>query len=55
VGVAVSGAGPTVVAIVRSGSADAVGSAMRAGYERLGIAATVHAAESDALGARVVS
>lgn len=54
-GVAVSGAGPTVVAVVRSESADAVGAALQAAYERLGIAATVHAAESDAQGARVVS
>ena len=54
-GVAVSGAGPTIVAVVRSESADAVGDALRAAYERLGIAATVHVAETDAQGARVVS
>jgi len=55
VGVAVSGAGPTVVAVVTAGSAEAVGAALRAAYERLGIAASVHAAEVDGLGARVVS
>lgn len=54
-GVAVSGAGPTVVAVVRFESAEAVGAALRSAYERLGIAATVHAAETDAQGARVVS
>lgn len=54
-GVAVSGAGPTVVAIVRSESAEAVGAALRSAYERLGITAAVHAAECDARGARVVS
>jgi homoserine kinase len=54
-GVAISGAGPTVVALVRSESADAVGAALRSAYERLGIAATIHAAEVDARGARVVS
>jgi homoserine kinase len=54
-GVAVSGAGPTVVALVRFGSEEAVGAALRSAYDRLGIAATVHAAETDARGARVVS
>jgi homoserine kinase len=54
-GVAVSGAGPTVVAVVRSASAAAVGAAMQAAYDRLGIAAAVHAAKCDAQGARVVS
>jgi homoserine kinase len=54
-GVAVSGAGPTVVAVVRPESADAVGAALAAAYGRVGIAATVHTAECDAMGARVVS
>ena len=55
VGVAVSGAGPTVVAVVTAGSAERVGAALRAAYGRLGIPALVHAAEVDGLGARVVS
>jgi homoserine kinase len=54
-GVAVSGAGPTVVAIVTAASAGAVGAALQAAYERLGIEAKVHPAEVDGLGARVVS
>jgi homoserine kinase len=54
-GVAVSGAGPSAVALARPGSVDSIGAAMRAAYERRGIAAQVHACEVDALGARVVS
>lgn len=54
-GVAVSGAGPTVVAIVRAASGGLVGSALQSAYERLGIAVAIHAAEIDGLGARVVS
>jgi homoserine kinase len=53
-GVAVSGAGPTVVAVVKAASTGAVASAFQAAYERLGIAASVHAAEIDTVGARVV-
>jgi hypothetical protein len=41
--------------VVRPGTADSVGAAMQAAYERQGIAAQVHACEVDALGARVVS
>jgi len=55
VGVAVSGAGPTVVAIVTAASAGAVGAALQGAYQRLGIEATIHAAEVDGMGARVVS
>jgi homoserine kinase len=55
IGIAVSGAGPTVVAIVRPGSAGAVGAALQSAYERLGMGAALHAAEVDGLGARVVS
>jgi len=55
VGVAVSGAGPTVVAIVTAASVGAVGAALQSAYRRLGIEATIHAAEVDGMGARVVS
>ena len=54
-GIAVSGAGPTVVAIVKLAESNRVGAAMVAAYERRGIPATAHAAEVEALGARVVS
>jgi len=54
-GIAISGAGPTVVAIVRRAESDRVCAALVAAYERLGIAATAHAADVDGLGARVVS
>jgi homoserine kinase len=54
-GVAVSGAGPTVVAIVNAATGPAVAAAMQAAYQRLGIPAAIHAAEVDGLGARVVS
>jgi homoserine kinase len=54
-GVAVSGAGPTVMAVVRAGAETAVGAAMREAYARLAIEATVHVAAIDARGARVVS
>jgi homoserine kinase len=51
----VSGAGPTVMAVVRAGAEGAVGAAMQDAYARLAIEATVHAAAIDARGARVVS
>jgi homoserine kinase len=54
-GVAVSGAGPTVMAVVREGEEDAVGAAMKDAYARLSIETVVHAAAIDAAGARVVS
>lgn len=54
-GVAVSGAGPTVVAVVRAAAAAAVGAALQAAYERARIPSAVHFAEVDGLGARVVS
>jgi homoserine kinase len=54
-GVAVSGAGPTVVAVVRPAESERVCAALLAAYERRGIAATAHAAEVDGRGARVVS
>jgi homoserine kinase len=54
-GVAVSGAGPTIVAVVTAASAGAVGAALQAAYQRLGMEVTIHAAEVDGLGARLVS
>lgn len=54
-GVAVSGAGPTVVAVVGVVSARSVSAAMQAAYERLGIPAAAHAAGIDGLGARVAA
>jgi len=55
VGVAVSGAGPSLVAVVRPPESDRVCVAVRAAYARSGIAAEVTAAELDGRGARVVS
>ncbi len=54
-GVAVSGAGPTVLALVHRGVAAGVGSAMVEGYARRGIGAVAHPAEIDRSGARVVA
>jgi homoserine kinase len=54
-GVAVSGAGPTVLALVHRGVAAGVGSAMVEGYARRGIGAVAHPAEVDRSGARVVA
>jgi homoserine kinase len=53
-GVAVSGAGPTAVAIVARARAPLVGSAMERAYAAQGIACSVHEAEVDPAGARVV-
>lgn len=53
-GVAVSGAGPTVMAVVRAGQEAAVGQAMKDAYGGLSLDATVHAASIDPQGARVV-
>jgi homoserine kinase len=53
-GVAVSGAGPTVVAIVPRPRSAAVGAAMERAYAADGIACSVHEAEVDPAGARVV-
>jgi homoserine kinase len=54
-GVAVSGAGPTVMAIVRAGGEDAVAAAMRDAYRRRGFEPAVHLASIDPAGARVVA
>jgi homoserine kinase len=53
-GVAVSGAGPTIIALAHWGVAVAVGNAMVAGYQRAGIPAVAHPAEVDTAGARVI-
>ena len=53
-GVAVSGAGPAVIALVPEASTDAVAAALRDGYARAGVAATAFAAAVDASGARPV-
>lgn len=54
-GVAVSGAGPTVIAVVRSGSGEPVAQAFADAYGRAGFAATSHLAEVDMTGAQIVS
>ena len=53
-GIAVSGAGPTVMAVVAAGGETAVGTAMQDAYRRCGISASVHVASVDPAGARVV-
>jgi len=52
-GVAVSGAGPTLLAIASEGAVEAVGRALVAAYVREGVAAAVHVAGVDRDGARV--
>jgi homoserine kinase len=52
-GVAVSGAGPTALAVVPAGAEGAVGEALVAGYGEEGVAARVHVAAVDARGARL--
>jgi homoserine kinase len=52
-GVAVSGAGPTLLAIAAAGEADAVGRAVVAAYREGGVAAELHVAGVDAEGARI--
>lgn len=54
-GVAVSGAGPTLLAIVSKGAEKAVAAAIDAAYGRAGFASESHAADVDRLGARVVA
>jgi len=53
-GVAVSGAGPTLVALVLRDARQAVAKALVEGYAKAGINARSHVAEVDAAGARVV-
>ena len=52
-GVVVSGAGPTVVAIVPLATSQAVGAALVSGYRAVGIEAVAHEAQVDEAGARV--
>ena len=52
-GVAVSGAGPTLLAITPEGTEEAVGRALLAAYEREGFAAALHVAGVDRDGARL--
>lgn len=54
-GVAVSGAGPTVMAIVRAGGEAVVASAMQEAYRRRGFETSLHVAPIDPLGARVLA
>ncbi|MBI3931960.1 MAG: homoserine kinase [Acidobacteria bacterium] len=54
-GVAVSGAGPTLIALAHWGIAASVGQAMVEGYRRIGLAAVAHPAEVDTAGARVLA
>jgi homoserine kinase len=52
-GVAVSGAGPTLLAIASEGTAAAVGRAVAAAYEEDGASARLHVASVDSEGARL--
>jgi homoserine kinase len=52
-GVAVSGAGPTLLAIVPEGGEDAIGRVVIAAYREAGVAARLHVAAMDAVGARI--
>jgi homoserine kinase len=52
-GVAVSGAGPTLLAIAPEGTEDAVGRAVVSAYEREGVSAVLHVAGVDPDGARI--
>lgn len=54
-GVAISGAGPTVMAVVRAGSEDAVAAAMQDAYRRRNVETSVHVASIDPAGARVLA
>jgi homoserine kinase len=53
-GVAVSGAGPTLVAVVTQGGSGPVARALEEAYRALGIAAITHVAKVDSQGARVL-
>jgi homoserine kinase len=52
-GVAVSGAGPTLLAIVPEGSEDSIGHAVIAAYREAEVVARLHVAAVDAVGARI--
>jgi homoserine kinase len=51
--VAVSGAGPTLLALVPSGREEAVSAAVKNAYAAAGFAATLHVAAVDDRGARI--
>jgi homoserine kinase len=53
-GVVISGAGPTLVALTQGESAEVVSRAVEAAYAAKGIAARTHIARADAKGARVI-
>jgi homoserine kinase len=53
-GVGVSGAGPTLVAVTQGESAEAVSRAVEGAYASVGVAAKTHVARADAKGARVI-
>jgi len=52
-GVAVSGAGPTLLAVVPEGNEGAVGRAVVSAYGEAGVAASIHATSVDTRGARI--
>jgi len=54
-GVALSGAGPTIVALAPRAAREAVAAALVAGYTKAGIGSRAHVAEVDTAGARVVA
>jgi len=54
-GVALSGAGPTIVALAPRAAREAVAAALVAGYTKAGISSRAHVAEVDTAGARVVA
>jgi homoserine kinase len=54
-GVAVSGAGPTLVALALRPAREAVATALVEGYAKAGISARAHVAQVDAVGARLVA
>jgi homoserine kinase len=53
-GVVISGAGPTLVAVTQGESAEAVARAVESAYAERGIAAKAHTARADAKGARPI-
>jgi len=55
IGVVVSGAGPTIIALANAGQADAVRAAMQQAYTRIGHESQAHRAAVDNEGARVVA
>jgi homoserine kinase len=54
IGVVVSGAGPTIIALTNAGTTAPVAAAMQSAYTRAGFASEAHRATVDNLGARVI-